>query len=344
LRSASLFFFLISFLAGSAIPIGAVVEKEISEISDSTIMPYFLKHFTPGSLQTHDGMEICYAKSEAAGEAGALVVVDGRTEFMAKYSEVFYDLRNTVFSFYIYDHRGQGVSSRLLADREKGHVEHFDDYIEDLHLFLDTVVKTGSHGPIVLLSHSMGATISVLHERKYPGTIAGMILCSPMFSINTAPFPQIVARSLSRVFTFLGLGARYVIGGKPYDHHPSFENNVLTDSFARFELNRRRIEENPRIALGGPTFSWLADAFTAMDQVVSNATNLQTPTLMLVGEEDAVVGTKVQKEFCDAQPNCSLFLLPHGKHELLMEKDQVRDVVLNHIKDFLKHFDIGVQK
>ena len=269
--------FLVSFLIGSVIPVGAVVEKEIPELSDSTLMPYFLEHFTPGVIKNRDGAEICYAKSEAAGQAGALVVVDGRTEFMAKYSEVFYDLRDTGLSFYIYDHRGQGESSRLLPDRQKGHVEHFDDYIEDLHLFLDTVVKTGSHGPIFLLSHSMGATISVLHERKYPGTVTGMILCSPMFSVNTAPFPPLLARGLSRVFTFLGFGTRYVIGGKPYDHHQMFEKNDLTDSFARFELNRRRVEENPRVALGSPTFSWLAEAFSAMDRIRNRYHNSADP-------------------------------------------------------------------
>jgi lysophospholipase len=341
LRSAFLFYFLVSFLAGSVVPLGAVVEKEISELSNSKIMPYFLEHFIPGSLQTHDGVEISYAKSEVAGQAGALVVVVGRTEFMAKYSEVFYDLRNTGLSFYIYDHRGQGESTRLLSDREKGHVEHFDDYIEDLHLFLDTVVKTGSHGPIFLLSHSMGATISVLHERKYPGTVAGMILSSPMFSVNTAPFPPLLARGLSRVFTFLGLGTRYVIGGKPYDHRQMFEKNVLTDSFARFELNKRRVEENPRVALGSPTFTWLAEAFSAMDRVRNDTVNLQTPMLVLVGEEDVVVGRTVQKDFCDARPNCSFVLLPRGKHELLMEKDQVRDLVLSHISGFLRRFGAG---
>jgi lysophospholipase len=336
LRSAFLFFVLVFFLGGGAVPIMAVAEKEVQELSESTLMPYFLEHFTPGSLQTHDGREISYAKFEAAGQAGALVVVDGRTEFMAKYSEVFYDLRNTGLSFYIYDHRGQGESSRLLADREKGHVEHFDDYIEDLHLFLDTVVKAGSPGPIYLLSHSMGATIAVLHERKYPGMVAGMVLSSPMFSVNTAPFPPLLARSLSRVFTLFGFGSRYVIGGKPYDHRQIFENNVLTDSFARFELNKRRVEENPRVALGSPTFTWLAEAFSAMDRVRNDTVGLQTPMLVLVGEEDVVVGRTVQKEFCDARSNCSFVLLPRGKHELLMEKDQVRDLVLVHIKDFLQ--------
>ena len=336
MRSVSCFCLLAALLIGNAVPVGAVFEKEVPELSDATLMPYFLEHFTPGVIKNRAGGDIYYAKSEAAGEAGALVVVDGRTEFMAKYAEVFYDLRDTGFSFYIYDHRGQGESYRLLPDPQKGHVDHFDDYVEDLHLFLETVVKSRTQRSIFLLSHSMGGTVSILHERKYPGTVTGMILCSPMFSINTAPFPPILAKVLGRTLKFLGFGSRYVLGGKPYDHHHAFEHNDLTDSFARFELNRRRVEENPQVALGSPTISWLSAAFAAMDRIKADATHLQIPMLLLVGERDTVVGQKVQKEFCSIHPHCSLTILPNGKHELLMEKDQVRDAVLQNIKDFLK--------
>ena len=47
------------------------------------------------------------------------MVVNGRTEYAEKYAELFYDLKDLGFSLYIYDHRGQGLSSRLLADRGK---------------------------------------------------------------------------------------------------------------------------------------------------------------------------------------------------------------------------------
>ena len=335
-RSVSCFFLLIVVLIGSVFSVRAIIEKDVPEFSDSLVMPYFLEHFNFGVIKNRDGGDIRYAKSEATEEKGALVIVDGRTEFMAKYAEVFYDLRDTGFSFYIYDHRGQGESSRLLPDPQKGHVEHFDDYVDDLRLFLETVVKARPHRAIILLAHSMGGAVSVLHERKYPGTVTGMILCSPMFSINTGTFPPFFARKISKILKFLGFGSRYVFGGKPYEHHHVFENNDLTGSLARYELNRRRVEENPQVALGSPTLSWLAEGLAAIDRIRNNTHPLQIPLLLLVGGEDRVVGQKAQEEFCGIQPRCSLIVLPHGRHELLMEKDQIRDVVLLSIKDFLK--------
>jgi len=330
--------FLIFLLVGTVLPGGAVVEKKVPEASKNTIMPYFAKHFQKSFMKTHDGVEIRYAASEAADGRPALVIVDGRTEFIAKYAEILYDLKDLGFSFYIYDHRGQGESSRMLADPQKGYVKHFEDYVEDLHLFLKTVVKGNEHRSVFLLSHSMGGPVSILLERKYPGEINGMILCSPMLSVNTAPFPKFVAKVLSKAFVLVGMGKRYVIGGGPYKHDLPFENNDLTDSYARFELNRRLVEDNPKVALGSPTFRWLSEAFSAMDAITSGVSPLKVPMLLLVGEDDTVVGTKAQKAFCESQKNCSLVVLPKGKHELLMEKDQVRDGVLEHIKLFLNTY------
>lgn len=287
-------------------------------------------------MKNHDGTEIRYAKSEHIGDKGALVVIGGRTEFMAKYAEVFYDLKNTGYSFYVYDHRGQGESSRLLADPEKGHIGKFDDYIDDLTKFLETVVKIGDQRSVFLLSHSMGGAVSILYARKHPENVTGLILCSPMLHINTAPFPKFLAKYAAKVLTALGMGRCYVFGGKPYDRNSQFVNNDLTDSYVRFELNRTLVKENPKVILGSPTFGWLAEAFRAIDRIMGNTTPLHIPMLLMVGEEDTVVGRKAHEIFSGAQPDCSFFVLSQGKHELLMEKDQVRDVVLQHIRTFLK--------
>lgn len=334
-RSVCCCFLILFCLIVSVLPGTAVTESAVPELSESVFMPYFRENFITGVMKSHAGGDICYAKSKADGEAGAVVVVDGRTEFMAKYAEVFYDLRDSGFTFYIYDHRGQGGSSRLLSDPQKGHVEHFDDYVEDLQLFLRTVVKPAQQNTVFLLSHSMGGAISVLHERKYPGMVRGIILCSPMFSINTSPFPGILARTLSRGLRLLGFGARYVPGGGPYDARAAFQDNALTDSFARYELNRKYLTQNPGLSLGSPTVSWLDEAIGALYRIQNDTTPIQTPMLLMVGDDDRVVGQKLQKEFCAAQPNCTFVLLAHGRHELLMEKDQVRDIVIAHIKNFL---------
>lgn len=322
-------------LIHGAVQVEAVSESKLSTLSKSVIMPYFQQHFKKGVMKSRIGGEIRYAESVIADEKGAVVIVDGRTEFMSKYAEVLYDLRNTGFSFYIYDHRGQGESSRLLADPQKGYVKHFNDYVEDLHQFLETVVKIENQRRVFLLSHSMGGPVSILYEREYPGTVSGLILCSPMLHIDTKPYPLVLAKGLAKLLNTVGMGTRYVFGGMPFNPRLPFTNNDLTGSFARFELNRHLAEEDPKVELGAPTIRWLAESFAAMDRIMDHPKPLRLPLLMLSGGEDTVVGNATQKEFCNAQPDCSLVVFPHGRHELLMEKDEVRDAVLKQIRIFL---------
>ena len=80
-------------------------------------------------------VDIYYRKFEIkppAEEVGAIVISNGRTESMAGYPELIWDLHQQGYSVYILDHRGQGFSTRLLPDPQKSYVEKFEDYVDDL--------------------------------------------------------------------------------------------------------------------------------------------------------------------------------------------------------------------
>ncbi|MFW8601211.1 alpha/beta fold hydrolase [Desulfobacterota bacterium M19] len=313
----------------------AVSEAKLSAVFDSKIQPFFTTQFKAGTMRGAAGVAIHYAKREIAGEQAALVIVDGRTEYALKYAELFYDLRNQPWSFYIYDHRGQGMSGRLLSDPEKGQVENFGNYIVDLKEFIQKVVKKKAHKHIFILAHSMGGTIAIIYSIENPGILQGMILCSPMLQINTAPYPGELARLLAAGITALGGGDLYVIGGGPYNPARSFAANDLTHSAARFALNKRILREFPLNKLGSPTFQWLNESFKGMKKANAGAGGLRTPLLLLEGGSDTVVGRQAEISFCYRAPDCVPVRFPGGRHELLMEKDSIRNQVLNRIKEFI---------
>jgi lysophospholipase len=66
------------------------------------------------------------------GEKGSLVIAPGRTEASPEYYETAIDFINLGYSpVYVVDHRGQGLSPRLLQNTFKSHVSDFDEYISD---------------------------------------------------------------------------------------------------------------------------------------------------------------------------------------------------------------------
>ncbi len=305
------------------------------EQQQEVLADFWRREFVFGAIDGFGGVRLQYAKRAAAGQA-AIVVVSGRTEFMEKYAEFCHDLGDAGVSFYIYDHRGQGSSGRLLADSQKGHIDSFANYVGDLELFIDTVVRPDRPREIILLSHSMGGTISLFYAMQHQDILSGLILSSPMFSINTKPFPGILARLISRVAVLVGRETDYAFGTGPFNPALPFADNFLTGSRSRFARNLRLVEEDPRLALGGPTFGWLDQSLAAVAALQAMQIDVQLPVLLLQGESDMVVGMQAQREVCDQLADCRRVTFPGGRHELLMEEDGLRQAVLQEVRLFLK--------
>lgn len=66
-----------------------------------------------------------------------------RIESYVKYAELAYDLFHSGFDVLIIDHRGQGRSGRMLSDPHRGHVDNFNDYVDDLTAFWQQEVLPG---------------------------------------------------------------------------------------------------------------------------------------------------------------------------------------------------------
>lgn len=86
-----------------------------------------------------------------------IVVCPGRIESYIKYAELAYDLFHLGFDVLIIDHRGQGLSGRMLPDTHRGHVDNFSDYVDDLAAFWQQEVQPGPWRKRYILAHSMGA-------------------------------------------------------------------------------------------------------------------------------------------------------------------------------------------
>jgi alpha-beta hydrolase superfamily lysophospholipase len=106
----------------------------------------------------------------------ALLVVHGQGEHGARYQHFAHFLGSHYQLIVALDLRGHGRSEGI-----RGHVEHFDEYCDDVLLAWDALGKrAGSGVPLDWFAHSMGGTITLrtLQLRPEPG-ISNLILSAP---------------------------------------------------------------------------------------------------------------------------------------------------------------------
>ena len=302
-----------------------------------------------GVFDGRQGVEIVYGIREVEAEKGAVIIVNGRNETFVKYREVINELTAAGFSVYTFDHRGQGFSGRQLADPHKGHVDSFDDYVADLHFFLEYIVKRRPHDSYLVLAHSMGSTISLLHELRYPGKFAGIVMTAPMLGFSTAPWPAFLVPPLLSLLEALGQSQRYIFGGGPFKPESFSDDNILTSDRENYNRNQRLMAKYPRVQLGSPTNAWVKQALVAMEEiwvshaqeaveeVMAGAESLRSPLLILQAGADRVVDNQAQERFfCGRAGNCELQVIPEARHEILVENPELREMAVKAMLDFFE--------
>jgi lysophospholipase len=315
----------------------AISETDYESQYAVNVLPFY-NTGTFSQFTGKNGLLIKYAAFEQKNDTGALIIIHGKSESYIKYAEVVYDLQELGLSCYLMDARGFGFSERILDDdTQKVYVDRFDDYIDDLKTFIDTVVQAKPHARIFILAHSLGGCIAARYLEKYPADITAAVLSSPMLQINTGGFPPAVAYSIAALSAALGKGADYAIGQGPRETDPCFDNNTTTHSFARWsKWETDIIPSNPHIRSGGATYGWLKCSMEAGAASVIKAAAVQTPVLLLQAEEDSFVKAEGQDSFCKKAHDCSKVYLFGSRHEALMEADPIRNIALKNIKSFLK--------
>ena len=274
--------------------------------------------------------------------APPILMLPGRTEALVKYRELTLDLNRRGHPVYLMDHRGQGQSGRLLDDPERGHVEAFSHYVDDVLTFIDTQLTGQSERRPVLFAHSMGGCIAGRVLQRRVDAFAAAVLFAPMFEIQTGAIPGWVARTLIRSLAALPVGEGgegYVPGGGGFADMP-FEDggviNPLTHSEVRFKRLMADYAEFPETRLGSPTRRWFELAQQAMAEAVQDSALVQTPTLLFNAADDPIVGANGQHAFCAGNPLIEgPRVVPGARHELLMESDAIRSVVLDEAMAFV---------
>lgn len=257
---------------------------------------------------------------------GTVLLLNGRTEFIEKYFEVISELLQRGLSVITFDWRGQGLSTRLLADPLKSHISDFSEFDADIACVVDRILKEHGTRPYFGLAHSMGGNVLLRYLRDFPHEFDRAVLCAPMLAVRTEPFPQWAARALATTCRFTGAREAYVIGGSPQDPFTQpFEGNRITTDRARYERGKSLVLHDRRLACGAPTFGWLEAAFRSMDLVTTEdfAATIETPLLLVGAAQDQIVQPGADYLLI-RRIKRGMYVLLKAEHEILMERNEIR--------------------
>ncbi|PLX35944.1 MAG: alpha/beta hydrolase [Hyphomicrobiales bacterium] len=297
---------------GNPIPSGAVVE----------------------SVRTPDGVDLraAYWPSLAAVNRGTVVIAQGRSEFIEKYFETIRDLQTRGFMVAALDWRGQGGSSRLLANPRLGHVDDFSDYEVDLRTFLEEFALKHCRPPFFALGHSTGGAVLLRAASWLDGTIERMVLSAPLVDFYGLSMPRRMVRTISGGFSYFGLGGSAIPNAKDYELGESeldeFERtNKLTSDPVRFTRVLNHLVAEPQLIITAPTYGWVYAACRTIDMFAKPdfPPTVKVPALVVLAGRDRIVDTRAAEELAICLRAGGPITVLGARHELLMEQDLYRN-------------------
>jgi acylglycerol lipase len=264
-------------------------------------------NYYPGFDQTPLYYEAFPAKKQ---QKGVLIIVHGLGEYTDRYSHVV-DYFNTHYSVYIYDQRGYGRSEGTRA-----HVDRFNDYVEDLKLFVQMVKKRESGQKIFILGHSMGGQVLLNYLGQNPRVnFAGVITSSPNIKLafEVGPIKKFLALKLSKYMPKLRLPSD--VDPKWVSHDPKIVKGYLSDP----------------LVIRSVTVNLGKEVLLNQESILENAAKIKQPILMLHAGDDHICSEEGTHDFfaklssTDKQKK----IYPGFYHEILNEVEKekpLRDI------------------
>ena len=330
-------------------------ETDMNEI----VVPFLKEHGIEGELPLKDkpgwmsdGTPVytcTFQPSEEAGfhyevyrpegaPTGSIVISHGLSESTLKYREMIFYFLLSGYQVFIMDHRGHGHSLRETDKPWMIHIRHFDDYVTDLHYFVNAVVKPRSQGlPLILYGHSMGGWSSAVYAQTWPNEFYKVVLSSPMLKIQTGGIPVPAGRALSAVMKLVGRGGAAMKGAPTNLDGENFEGSAGV-SRARFDYYLKLRKADPALLTISTSFSWLGGALAGTKKVTApkNCHKIKSPVLLLTAGADTLVDPAGAEQFAKEVRRIETFCFEGAKHELYNQKDPELQQYLFRILSFIQ--------
>jgi acylglycerol lipase len=270
-----------------------------------------------GEVATGDGLRLFWRAWLPSAPSGVLLIVHGLAEHSGRYGHVGRYMAARGWATYAHDARAHGRSPG-----RKVHVRRFEEFLEDLRAMLALVRERHPGLPVVLLGHSQGGLVVLLHALRRPEGLAGIAVTSPFLDAHPALRPSAAFRLALAVLRRVAPAMLLPSGADP--RRVSRDPDVVK-AYVDDPLVSRRVSP-----------AWYAALRRAQAEVRAGSSRLSVPTLVLASPDDGLVDPDAVRRFVSAAPvgTVEASWWPGLSHELMNEPEQQQ--VLARIEPWLR--------
>jgi alpha-beta hydrolase superfamily lysophospholipase len=234
-------------------------------------------------------------RPEGAPQA-VLAIVHGFGEHSSRYMNMVQHFIPRGYAVHGFDLRGHGRSPG-----QRGHVNSWSEYRDDVKAFLGHVSKQEPGRPVFLLGHSLGSIIALDYVLRHPQGLSGVILSGLAVDPVGAATPLLVAiaRVMSRIWPTLSMAVKLDKGA--LSRIPEVVSQYIADPLVH----------------GMGSARWGTECLDTIDWCKAHASELQLPLLVVHGEADRINTAAGARLVFEAARSVDkrLVLVPGGHHE-----------------------------
>lgn len=292
---------------------------------------------TSGYFEGYGNVKLFYEYFLCENATASVVIVHGLSEFSKKFYETAYYFLNQGYNVFIYDQRCHGYSERFCEDTTYLHVDSFKEYVKDLKIFIDSIVLAASDTPIYMYAHSMGGATAALYLALNKGKVQKAVLSSALFDPVKGPVLPVIARLWVKAHKILRGNKAKSDFSKEFNPNTTF-NQSSDISEARFNHNMALRREDVHYQSGPFTWGWTYASLLLRNWIMKKRIvgGIETPTLLISSEKDAVVRNDAHVEFNEKCSVCRHIIIKDATHALLSSDNETLKKYLDLILDFYR--------
>ncbi|HQU16947.1 MAG: hypothetical protein B7Z66_06430 [Chromatiales bacterium 21-64-14] len=259
-----------------------------------------------GTFRGADGVELHYRRWRPEDARAVLVIMHGISEHSGRYANVVNAVVPQGYAVYGFDLRGHGRSPG-----QRGYIESWREYREDLAAFITRIAEWEPHLPRFLLGHSMGGVIALDYCLEHPQGVSGVIASAP--ALGEIRLPRVLwalAHVMHRFWPRFSV--RLPLSPADVSRDPAVMRDIDADPLIHSQGSARLGIELQRAAR----------------RVQERAREFRVPLLIVHGGADRLVPLEGSRRFMRHVlfPDKELLEYAGGYHELY--NDIIRDQVL----------------